>query len=145
MEKKQFISNEHVKARSIFRIIGPIVLLTGIVCIVIATVEFFTLDFFEEPQLFWLAFVGMPIVFVGFILSGLGYGSIVAKYQSREMAPVARDTFNYLAGETTEGVEKIARAVKTGNSSVVTVKACGSCNHINQLDAKYCNECGNLL
>ena len=142
MGKKEFISENHIKTRKVFRTIGPIVLVSGILCMIIAAFEFFTLDFFEEPQLFWLFFVGMPVMFVGFVFCGLGYGSDMAKYQSREMAPVVKDTFNYLASETTEGVETISRAVKKGKSTVIEAKQCWNCQELNKLDAKFCNECG---
>lgn len=142
MKKNEFITEEHKKTRKVFRIVGPVLLLIGVCCIAIAIADSFTLDFFEMPKYDWLFFVGMPFLFVGFVLCGLGYGSDVAKYQSREMAPVAKDTFNYLASETTEGVESISRAVQKGKSTVIEAKQCGNCQEINKLDAKFCNECG---
>ena len=105
--------------------------------------DFFTADPWEGPQLFWLNFVGIPVIFVGFVLTGLGYGGAVAKYQSREMAPVARDTFNYLAEETTEGIEAITRAVQKGK--VVQATECPGCGALNKVDAKFCNECAHSI
>lgn len=145
MNKKTFITEEHLKRRKIFRILGPIVLGFGILCIVIALVDFLTLDMFEEPKYFGLFFLGIPLTAVGFTLSSLGYGSEIAKYQTREMAPVVKDTFNYLAEETKDGVETIARAVQKGTSSVVEAKQCHYCNELNKIDAKFCNECGRSL
>ena len=61
------------------------------------------------------------------------------------MAPVAKDTFNYLANETTEGIEAITRAVQTGKSAIVEAKMCHHCQELNKMDAKFCNECGQKL
>ena len=141
----KFIPEEHKRKRAMFRTLGPIILGAGILCVVIASIDFFTLDFFEEPKYFWLFFVGLPLLFVGFNICALGYGADLAKYQSRELAPVAKDTFNYLADETTEGVEAITRAVQKGKSTVVEAKMCQYCQELNKMDAKYCNECGQAL
>ena len=145
MSNKKFIPEEHLRKRAIFRTLGPIILGAGILCVAIAGIDFFTLDFFEEPKYFWLFFVGLPLLFVGANICLLGYGADLAKYQSREMAPVAKDTFNYLANETTEGVEAITRAVQKGKSTVVEAKVCSACQELNKMDAKFCNECGQLL
>ncbi|MCH7321204.1 zinc ribbon domain-containing protein [Solibacillus sp. MA9] len=112
---------------------------------VIAGIDFFTLDFFESPKYFYLFFIGLPLLAIGFNLTSLGYGSKLAAYQSREMAPVAKDTFNYLANETTGSIEKIAQAAQKGKSTVVEAKQCGNCQELNKIDAKFCNECGKAL
>ncbi|MEK4628570.1 zinc ribbon domain-containing protein [Solibacillus sp. FSL R7-0682] len=145
MSKNSFVTEEHQQAKKFFKFFGPFLLVIGIGCLVIAIFEFFTLDFFEEPKLDWLFFVGMPFLFVGFIFTGLGYGSTVAKYQSREMAPIAKDTFNYLAEETTEGFEKIAQAIHTGKSTIIQARSCDHCQHLNPMNANFCNECGKNL
>ena len=64
MSKKEFIPEEHLRKRAMFRTLGPIILGAGILCVVIAGVDFFTLDFFEEPKYSWLFFVGLPLLFV---------------------------------------------------------------------------------
>lgn len=147
MSKKDFITEEHIKRRETFRTVGPLVLGVGILLLIIAMVDFFTVDpfDFEGPKYFELAFIGMPLIAVGAFLCSLGYGAAVAKYQSREMAPVIKDTLNYLAEETQEGVEAIARAAQKGKSTVIEAKQCSNCNELNKLDAKYCNECGKPL
>jgi hypothetical protein len=165
MEQKKFIPDQHVKTRSFFRLLGPVLLLIGAACMIIAFIDFFTLQGFEEPKYFWLFFVALPVIFVGFVLSGLGFGGSVAKYQSREYAPVVKDTFNYLAKETNSGVSEVSRAIK--QESVLTcrrcqkqnasnakfcngcgenlVKVCGSCQQENTEEARFCNHCGTTL
>lgn len=144
MSQKKFIPEEHKKTRSVFRLLGPIILIIGFACMLVAAIDFFTLEGFEEPQYFWLFFLAMPTIFVGFILTALGYGGSVAKYQSREYAPVAKDTFNYLAKETTSGVKDIANALQQGSEPSLSLN-CNQCHHTNPIDAKFCNGCGEKL
>ncbi|MFJ7737631.1 zinc ribbon domain-containing protein [Lysinibacillus sp. NPDC097287] len=141
MGQEKFIPDEHQQARSFFRLLGPVLLISGVVCIVVAGVDFFTLQPFDEPDLFWLFFVALPLIFIGFVLSGLGYGGSVAKYQSREYAPVAKDTFNYLAQETTSGVKEIANALQQGSASTLSLN-CHNCQQPNPMSARFCNDCG---
>ncbi|MEO4055158.1 zinc ribbon domain-containing protein [Solibacillus sp. CAU 1738] len=144
MERDKFIPDQHRKARSFFRILGPTLLIISLVCMIVAAVDFFTLQIFEEPKYFWLFFVAIPLLFVGFTLSGLGYGGNLAKYQSREYAPVAKDTFNYLAKETTVGVKEISNAIQQGNKSNQSLN-CLNCHQQNPINAKFCNQCGEHL
>lgn len=94
MRKENFVTEQHKKTRSFFRTLGPVLLVIGAICLIAALVDFFTLQGFEEPKLFWLFFVALPFLFIGFVLTGLGYGATVARYESREYAPVAKDTLN---------------------------------------------------
>ena len=142
MKKEPFIPEKHLQMKSLFRRLGPLLLVSGVVCLIIAMVDFFTLDFFEEPKYFWLGFVGMPIIFIGSIVTYAGYGQDAAKYMSREMAPVTSETFNYIAEETQEGVETVAKAVQRGKAEVVQAKKCPNCQTLNKVDANFCNECG---
>lgn len=143
MEEDKFIPDQHKKTRSIFRILGPLLLMIALACMIVAAIDLFTLQGFEEPKYFWLFFVGIPLIFFGFTLTGLGFGGSIAKYQSREYAPVAKDTFNYLAKETTAGVKEISKAIQQGNTSKLL--NCHHCHHQNQLDANFCKECGEQL
>lgn len=145
MEQERFITEKHTKARNSFRVLGPIFVVGGLICMVIAAVDFFTLSMFEEPRFFWLFFLAIPILFIGFVLSGLGYGGKVAKYQAREYAPVAKDTFNYLAKETSSGVTEISQAVNRGRQTTTNQLSCPHCQKQNSADAKFCDGCGGKL
>lgn len=145
-KEKEFVTEEHIATRNKFRTLGPLILGAGAICMLISLIDFFTFDpFYEEPKYFFLGFVGLPLMAIGFSLTSLGYGAKVAAYQSREMAPVAKDTFSYLANETTDSVEKIAQAAARGKSKVVEAKQCSSCHELNKIDAKFCNECGKAM
>jgi len=146
VDKEPFVTDKHIQMKSTFRTVGPILLLIGGVCILIAFVDFFSgVNSFEGPKYFWLFFVAMPFLFLGSIITKAGYAQDAAKYMSREIAPVASETFNYIAEETQEGVETIAKAVQRGKADIVQAKQCPNCRTLNILDAKFCNECGHSL
>lgn len=147
MVEKPFVTERHQNFRGFFRFMGPVVLLGAGTCMLIAGIDFFTLEPFETPSYFWLFFVGMPLLFVGFLFSVLGYGGAMAQYQSKEYAPVAKDTFNYLAKETTSGVKSISSAIHEGKQTnpQSQMMACLNCDFSNESDSKFCSECGESL
>jgi hypothetical protein len=52
-------------------IVGSILLLAGLGCMVVAFIDFFSsAGSFESPQLFWLWFVGMPLLAAGAVTVG---------------------------------------------------------------------------
>jgi hypothetical protein len=69
---------------------------------------------FGIPDYFWLAFVGMPLMFVGSVMSMYGFMGAVARFMAGEAAPVAADTVNYMAEETKGAVETVAKAAAKG-------------------------------
>lgn len=143
------IDRNHNEKRKILRIVGPIVLITGLIFIIVGMVDFFSstrIPFGGGPNLFWCNFVGMPLIFVGFVLTSAGYMGAVARYQAEEIAPVGKDVFNYMAEGTSKGVETIAKSIHngiTGNDTKTLV--CIKCNEENDTDAKFCKSCGDVL
>lgn len=143
--EKEFVTDEHIATRNKFRTFGPIILGVGVLFFIIAAGEIMMANTFGPPKYFFLGFIGVPLIGVGSYLTNLGYGAKVAAYQSREMAPVAKDTIHYLVNETTDSVEKMAEAAQRGKSKVVEAKQCSACHELNKIDAKFCNECGKAL
>ncbi len=150
MTEKQ-IDPGHKNLRDILRIIGPIVLGLGVLGIVIGIVSFFAaFGGSGPPKYFWCAFVGMPLLFVGGIMTSAGYMGKVARYQAQEMAPVMKDTFNYMADGTQDGIKTVASAIGQGlsegglnlGSQGQTKVRCHKCNALVNIDAKFCDQCG---
>ena len=125
------INPHHSRQRTFLRILGPLILLVGIAFTVVGMVSFFSTvgDFGSHsfgpefghsgvgaPDRFWCVFVGLPVSFVGLALCYLAFMGKVARYTSGELAPVGKDTFNYLAHETQEGMADISEAIYTGRS-----------------------------
>lgn len=148
-EKKPFITEGHTKARRFFRIVGPLVVLIGILFMGIGLFDFFQAfnSFSMGPTKFHYMFIGMPLLFIGIVLCNLGYGSVAARYVAREMAPVTSDTFNYVGHEIQDGVKEISRAVTEGRiEAIQEVKIhCKNCSAENDHNANFCSICGQTL
>jgi len=66
------------------------------------------------PRYFWCAFLGMPVLFVGIVMTKVGYIGEVTRYFAAETAPVAKDTINYMADGTKDAVKTVAKAATEG-------------------------------
>jgi RNA polymerase subunit RPABC4/transcription elongation factor Spt4 len=142
----------HNSVRDVLRVVGPVIALTGLGFTIVGLVDFFrAFGGFEPPRLFWCAFVGLPLLFVGGVLSSYGYMGRVLRYTAQEMAPPSRDTFNYLAEGTREGVKTMAGALgeglREGGMGVVPqpMVRCHKCNALAAADARFCGQCGQAL
>jgi len=105
------------QVRKFLRIAGPLTLLVGLVCVGIATASAFGAfesNSFGPPRLFWLSFVGLPLIFVGGVMTGTGFLGAVLRFQAGEAAPVAVDTANYMVGETKDAIKTASKAVAEG-------------------------------
>ena len=143
MSEESKIDPRHSVSRKVLRTAGPIIVGIGLLFMVIGFGNFFlSFGSFEPPRYFWCAFVGMPLLFVGSAMCMHGFLGSFARYISAEAAPVQKDTFNYLAEGTKEGVKTIASAIGQGPSAGKAVGVCHQCNHSNDADAKFCKNCG---
>jgi len=103
------IDPSHESIRPVLRLLGPMVLVLGLICflgcmpLVVYTGHF---------AFGFLGFLGVFLLFIGGVMAQFGYKSAVARYQAQELAPVASDTFNYVAEETKPGVRAIVGAVR---------------------------------
>ena len=105
----------HNTTRDTLRTIGPILLVIGGGFMIVGLVDFFSaFGGFHSPTLFWCLFVGMILLGIGLHLTPLGYIGKITRYMSQEMAPPAKDTFNYMADETKDGIKKVVGAVAEG-------------------------------
>ena len=149
------IDSSHKAKRNTLRGAGLVVLGIGIIFMIVGAVDFFSaFGGGGSPKLFWCFFIGMPLMFFGSVLTGAGFMGAVGRYTSAESAPVLKDTFNYMADGTAEGVKTLATAVGEGLSSALGGVAgdatgieeagvrCPKCNEVNDADAKFCDECG---
>jgi len=151
MNEETKLDPKHQDTRRILRTIGPPLAGIGLLLMIVGLGSFFaSMGSFAPPRFFWCAFVGMPLLFVGLVLSLLGFQGAIFRYQAGEIAPVAKDTFNYLADGTQEGVRTVACAVGEGLAAGMgghkkTGNPCPKCRQPNDLDAKFCKQCGGAL
>ncbi|MGZ5399700.1 MAG: hypothetical protein ACXWDM_06775 [Nocardioides sp.] len=132
--------------RACFRIAGPLVLLVALGFMVVGGFDFFaSMGSFEEPDKFWMLFVGIPLLAVGGWLSQAGYAGAAARYASGELAPVAKDSAAYLTDG--EGLLGMGRTVDDRGAAGTTDSPgggpfCRCCGVRNDSDARYCDGCG---
>ena len=115
MPDSDLISPNHRSARTILRVGGPLLLAMGLLLVVIGLASFFaSMGSFEPPRYFWCGFVGMPLMFVGTVMTMFGYFGAFQRYVAGESAPVAKDVVNYMGENTQPGVRAFTKAATEG-------------------------------
>ena len=145
MRDEEKINPGHTNVRNVLRIVGPLAVAVGGIFVLVGMGSFFSaLGSFEPPRYFWCVFVGMPIVFVGLVMCQFAFMGAIFRYQAGEVAPVGKDTFNYMAHGTQDGVQTVATAIGAGLAEGPGGGkiACPACGHPNDQDAKFCDDCG---
>ena len=51
-------------------------------------------------------------------MTKFAYMGKVARYSAAELAPVAKDTLNYIAKESSEGISSVAQTIKESSSNI---------------------------
>lgn len=149
MHDEDRINPGHQTARNVLRIVGPLTFAVGGIFMLVGLVSFFSA--FAPgggfPRLFWCCFVGMPLMFVGMVMSNFGFMGTITRYQAGEIAPVGKDAFNYMADGTKDGVRTIATAIASGlqQASSKGTLTCSACGHSNDDLARFCDQCGAVL
>lgn len=138
--------------RDFLRKAGPVMFGAGLICIIIGLVDFFMAGSGREPRLFWLLFMGMPLMFVGGVMSQFGFLGAVTRYVAGEGAPVAADTANYMAEETKGAVETVAKSAAKGivegieaGRGAGKTNFCPHCGIALEANFKFCPNCGKSL
>jgi hypothetical protein len=135
------IDPRHQSPRTFLRVVGPILLLLGLILIVVGAIQMFSPAWshhggfmpgepfgqtgdhwhgeFEDNARtsfggFGMVAAGMLCLFVGGAMTGYGYMGRVARYAAAEMAPVGKDAINYMAGGVKGSVRDLAAAVGDG-------------------------------
>lgn len=110
------------------KLIGPSMMIAGFCCLVFAIYEFVTLDFFEEPQYFWLFFLGAHLIFFGFVITGLS--------NQTKLRKINNDIIREQMAAASQGWEE-------GKSQVDGF--CENCGKPIRLASNFCSQCGYQL
>ncbi len=123
---------------------GSVVGGLGLLLIILGLANFF--GGFESggiPNLFFLFFIGGPMLVVGFGCLSYGLVGPVSRYVASQNAPVAKDVTNYMLDgtreETAKTVEAISQDLQKGKEEGVVCPKCGSKN---KKGDKFCDRCG---
>ena len=115
MNEDKLQISQQARVRRTLRGVGLAVLALGGLLTLIGVGSFFaSFGSFESPRYFWCAFLGVPLLFVGGVMTMFGFLGAVNRYVAGESAPVAKDVVNYMGENVQPGVKSIARAVTEG-------------------------------
>ena len=148
------MNNNHKKVRLIIRIIGVLILLTGITFTIIGAVSFFkSFKNIEAPDHFWCLMLGLPLMGIGSGLTLFGFSGNIQTYAAKEAAP-AVTLFTVAAKDGLSPAPKVCAHCQTSNATddkfckscgKPLAKVCPACNNVQDADAKFCADCGKEL
>lgn len=146
-DESRLKSPEHRQVRSFLRAGGLTLAAIGLVMTAIGMTSFFlAFGGYGPPKYFFLALIGLPMLGIGLGMAQFGFLGAITRYQAGEIAPVGKDTFNYLADGTGSGVKTMATAAGEGISEGMAKGgprvACPECRTPNDADARFCDHCG---
>jgi hypothetical protein len=103
-------------------------LIIGFVFIGISMFDFFNLDTSEEPKYFWMFFVALPSIFIGFVLNGPRIQRVMLDQQKDTI----RETMKVLGEGLNAGINPVD-------------KYCRNCGKGAPKEDKFCSGCGTAL
>ena len=131
--------NKHEKTKLTFKIVGLCLLVLGIIFTAVGFISFFSaMSSFDPPKYFWCAFLGLPLLGLGGMLTMFGFKSEMSRYIKNESIPV----INEASEELSPAIKSVASTVK---ESLDTKEILCSCGKENDADSKYCSACGKPL
>ena len=126
---------KHNQKKKTLKIIGFIGLGIGLICVIIAFVNFFSsINNGGLPNMFYLFFIGFPLIAISGGLLGMGYRREVSQYIKDEGIPVFKDGYKDIRPEI-----KDFRDIMKGDSNAVICPKCGTSNSV---DDRFCKNCG---
>jgi hypothetical protein len=115
MNENPLQSPHHSTVRTFLRVGGPIVALAGLIFMIVGIGNFFAaFGGHEPPRYFWCVFAGMPLLALGLTMCKFGYVGAFFRYLAGETAPVAKDTFNYVADGAQPGLRAVGKSIAEG-------------------------------
>ena len=136
--------------RSVLRIAGAIAALVGVVLVVLAFADFFSVMSAGPagmattglPSKFFLAFIGLPLLGAGISMLRAGYLGVATKYVAGETIPTVKQSLEYLTDG--QGVDNLGRTAPPSGQPAAG-PFCRACGTRNDVDAAFCDSCGASL
>jgi RNA polymerase subunit RPABC4/transcription elongation factor Spt4 len=158
MEEEK-IDPGHSSIQRTLRIGGPILLAIGLIFISIGTLGFFISILSQMFSGVWLIIfilLGIPLLFLGSVMTMFGYIGRLARYQAGEIAPVGKDTINYMVDGTKESLDTISHSLGKGLGEGIgaalspsgkekSQNKCHKCGEPLDADANFCDNCGSAV
>ena len=144
--RRPLVDPSHQGTRSGLRTLGFLLIMAGAPLALVGFVSFFgAMSGGGAPTYFWCAFLGLPLLGIGFFCLKIGYLGSIVRYVANETAPVAADTTDYMAKQTRGAVRTTVAAIAEGLRAGTVARACPQCRAPQRDDANFCDRCGTAL
>ena len=132
----------HKETKKKLKLLGGICLVVGGICALIGFVDFFGAIGGEGfPTLFFLLFIGIPLIGIGGNLLSFGYRGEILRYNKNESIPVIKEAGSDLAPT----VKELADAYREGKNEKSEEGVICSCGAVNSKTDRFCKNCGKEL
>lgn len=131
-------TQQHQNTKRTFRVLGVVLLAFGAVLAMTGFVNFaLSISDGEMPTLFWMLFLGFPLLAFGLMLLLMSLRQEITRYVKNETIPV----INEAGEEIAPAVRAVAAAAREG---VIPTEhlTCGACGAENPAGNSYCGKCG---
>lgn len=151
MEQRDPGLREQATVRTFLRVGGPMVFGAGLLLTAIAMIDFFSAfgSFGPAPTRFWMGFVGLPLLALGWAMIQAGYVGAAARYVAGEVTPTIRDAIGAITAERTAcvgcGADNDGGARFCSTCGRPLAVACPTCGTDNEAAVRFCNHCGASL
>lgn len=137
---------QHNNTKKKLKIIGGVLTAVGAVCALIGFIDFFSVfnDGGGMPKLFFLCFIGLPLLGVGLMLLSFGFKKEISTYVKNESVPVINEAADELKPAVKSVVSAVREGIQPDGQNGHTIK-CPKCGAENPADHKFCSECGGSL
>ncbi len=131
---------DYTKLNKTLKIIGIILSPIGLIFSIVGFISFFNaFNSGEQPRLFFMCFIGLPLIFLGLACLLIGSLKDIQRYTASQTAPVSKDVANYMLDGTRE---ELSKTINNVTNNMVTCPKCG-CKNTN--DSTFCKNCGEKL
>ncbi|MDD6980659.1 MAG: zinc ribbon domain-containing protein [Clostridia bacterium] len=131
-------TQQHQNTKRTLRVLGVVLLAFGAVLAMTGFVNFaLSISDGEMPSLFWMLFLGFPLLAFGLMLLLMSLRQEITRYVKNETIPV----INEAGEEIAPAVRAVAAAAREG---VIPTEhlTCGACGAENPAGNSYCGKCG---
>ena len=129
---------QHQKTKMTLRVLGVCLLAFGAVLAITGFTNFFMSAMAGVmPTLFWMLFLGLPLLAVGLMLLLMSLRQEITRYVKNETVPIV----NEAGEEIAPAVRAVAAATREGFTPTEHL-TCGACGAENPAGNSFCGKCG---
>lgn len=129
---------QHQKTKKTLRVLGVCLLAFGAVLAITGFANFFMSAMAGGmPTLFWMLFLGLPLLAVGLMLFLMSLRQEITRYVKNETVPIV----NEAGEEIAPAVRAVAAAAREGFTPTEHL-TCGACGTENPAENSFCGKCG---